>query len=253
MNLFFSYFGGKVGLANSYPAPHRDDIVIEPFAGAAGYSTYHEAKTVYLFDLYPVIAETWRFLIAAANDEEMRQTFLDLPVGPFYRWSNPVPTDIPLGAQYLIGFWETQSQTYPSRWQQSPRIYESGEERTKNRGGLWTQRTKDRILEQLPKIKDWRVFEASYQDSLGILQAEGVDFTKVIWHIDPPYQNGGKRYKKSSNDIDFEGLAEWVKSLPGRVMVCERDPATWLDFDHLISTKNASNKEYRELIWTKGL
>jgi hypothetical protein len=252
MNLFFSYFGGKVGLANNYPAPNADDIVIEPFAGAAGYSTYHEVKKVYLFDLFPTIVETWQFLIDAANDEAVRQQLCDLPVGPFYRWDNPIPTDIPLGAQYLIGFWETQSQAYPSRWQQSPRVYENGKPRPKNRGGLWNQRTKERIIEQLPKIKDWKVYHGSYADSVGILEAEGLDLSNVVWHIDPPYQNGGKRYKKSSNDIDFDALGNWVKSLPGRVMVCERDPANWLDFDHLMTAKNASNKEYRELVWTKG-
>lgn len=251
MNLFFSYFGGKVGLANNYPAPDKDTIVVEPFAGAAGYSTYHEVDRVYLFDLFPTVVEVWSFLIAAANDPEVRKQFEELPVGPFYKW-NPIPTDIPLGAQYLIGFWETQSQTYPSRWQQSPRIYENGDPRPKNRGGLWNERTKARILEQLPKIKNWKVFEGSYADSVDILKREGVDPAQVIWHIDPPYQNGGTRYKKSSNDIDFEKLGDWVKSLEGRVMVCERDPANWLDFRELIATKNASNKKYSELVWTNG-
>ena len=117
---------------------------------------------------------------------------------------------------------------------------------------MWTQSTKDRILAQLPKIKDWNVFLASYEESVGILNQEGVDFSKVIWHIDPPYQNGGKRYKKSSLGIDFDALGSWVRGLDGRVMVCERDPANWLDFETLITTKNASNKQYRELIWQKG-
>ncbi len=225
MNLFFSYFHVKVGLVNNYTAPSEDDIVIEPFAGAAGYSTFHEARRVYLFDLYPAVVETWQFLISAANDQAVRKQLEDLPVGPFYRWSNPIPTDVPLGAQHLMGFWETQSQTYPSRWQQSPKVYESGEPRPKNRGGLWSQRTKDRIIEQLPKIKEWKVFEASYEDSVDIVKSEGLDTDKIVWHIDPPYQNGGTRYKKSSTGVDFEALGNWVKELDGRVMVCERDPA----------------------------
>lgn len=251
MNLFFSYFGGKVGLANNYPAPD-DSIVVEPFAGAAGYSTYHEAKRVILFDLYPTIVDTWQFLIDAANKPEVMQQLKDLPVGPFYRWSNPIPDDIPAGAQSLIGFWETQSQTYPSRWQQSPKVHPDGTPRPKNRGGLWTQTMKDRIIDQVPKIKDWRVFLGSYEDAPAVLARIGIDQKDVIWHIDPPYQNGGKRYKKSSNAIDFDALGRWVKSLEGRVMVCERDPANWLEFEQLVATKNASNKDYKELVWLKG-
>lgn len=249
MNLFFSYFGGKVGLANNYPAPEANDIVVEPFAGAAGYSTFHEAERVYLFDLYPAVVETWQFLIDAANDPEVYAQLEALPVGPFYRWSNPIPTDIPQGAQYLLGFWETQSQTYPSRWQQSPKVHPDGTPRPKNRGGLWTQAMKDRILEQVPKIKHWKVFEASYEDAPEILAREGVEVSEVLWHIDPPYQNGGKRYKKSSLAIDFDKLGDWVRGLDGRVMVCERDPANWLEFEPLLTTKNASNKKYSELIW----
>ena len=253
MNLFFSYFGGKVGLANNYPRPNPDDIVVEPFAGAAGYSTFHEAQRVYLFDLYPTVVKTWQFLIDAANDPVVKKQLSDLPVGPFYRWSNPIPTDIPLGAQYLMGFWETQSQAYPSRWQQSPRVSENGTPRPKNRGGMWTQSTRDRIVRQLTLIREWKVFEASYIDSVSILGREGVDPRQVLWHIDPPYQNGGTRYKKSSNDIDFVALGDWVKGLPGRVMVCERDPATWLNFETLVTAKNASNKKYHELICKKVL
>jgi hypothetical protein len=251
MNLFFSYFGGKTGLADKYPAPNKSDIVVEPFAGAAGYSTFFEAEEVYLFDAYPVVAETWRYLISAANDPTVMEEFKSLPVGPFYKW-NPIPTDISLGAQYLIGFWETQSQTYPSRWQQSPRIYEDGTERPKNRGGLWNEKTKQRIIQQIPKIKNWKIYEESYDKSDLILKSLDVDFDRVIWHIDPPYQNGGKRYKKSSNSLDFDYLGNWVKSLQGRVMVCERDPATWLDFTTLSVVKNASNRHYSELIWKSG-
>lgn len=252
MNLFFSYFGGKVGLASRYPAPQGDEIVIEPFAGAAGYSTFYEAERVILLDLYPTIVETWQFLIDAANDPAMLEVLKSLPVGPFYKWSNPIPTDIPIGAQNLIGFWETQSQTYPSRWQQSPTIYPDGTPRPKNRGGLWNEGMKQRIIEQVPKIRHWKVFNASYTDAQSILASEGIDEQKCVWHIDPPYQNGGKRYKKSCNQIDFKALGDWVLSLDGKIMVCERDPADWLPFRKLVDAKNASNKEYKELVWTRG-
>jgi hypothetical protein len=37
---FFSFFGSKWRVAPHYPAPERD-LIIEPFAGSAGYSLRH--------------------------------------------------------------------------------------------------------------------------------------------------------------------------------------------------------------------
>ena len=47
---FFSYFGGKWRTAKHYPGPSRD-LIIEPFAGSAGYSVRHPHKAVILNDL----------------------------------------------------------------------------------------------------------------------------------------------------------------------------------------------------------
>ncbi len=64
LKAFFSYFGSKVGAAAKYPEP-RHDLIVEPFAGAAGYSVRHHHKQIELFDASPTICGVWRFLIRA--------------------------------------------------------------------------------------------------------------------------------------------------------------------------------------------
>jgi site-specific DNA-adenine methylase len=59
---FLRYYGGKWSLAPSYPEP-RFATIIEPFAGAAGYSLRYADRRVTLVEKYPVIAGIWRYLI----------------------------------------------------------------------------------------------------------------------------------------------------------------------------------------------
>ena len=59
---FFCYYGGKWRVAKRYPAPVNDTI-IEPFAGAAGYSTRYYNKNVILYDIDPVICGAWVFFL----------------------------------------------------------------------------------------------------------------------------------------------------------------------------------------------
>jgi site-specific DNA-adenine methylase len=65
---FFSFYGGKWRAAPYYPTP-QFNRVIEPFAGAAGYSTRHHERDVVLVEADPVIAGLWRWLIAAPSSE----------------------------------------------------------------------------------------------------------------------------------------------------------------------------------------
>ena len=61
---FWCYFGGKWRAAPHYPAPIHSTIV-EPFAGAAGYSTRYPDRQVVLIDKDPVIVGLWRYLTRA--------------------------------------------------------------------------------------------------------------------------------------------------------------------------------------------
>lgn len=91
---FFTYFGGKYRAAPKYPAPTHD-MVIEPFAGAAGYSVRHFQKRVILLDRNPVIVELWRYLVGATASD-IHSLPLDV--------TDIAGMDLPQGAKYLIGF-----------------------------------------------------------------------------------------------------------------------------------------------------
>lgn len=220
---FFSYFGSKYRLAKYYPAPKYDEI-IEPFAGSAGYSLMYPDKQVTLYEIYEPIVVLWKWLIEEATPEDI----LCLPTGEFNK-EHPVEVEVEHeAARILMGFWLTESQTHSSRYPLS-----------KSRGGNWSQRKKETIAAQLPAIKHWRVEQCGYED---------IPNRKATWHVDPPYEKAGKRYKH--NKIDYHSLGEWCKSREGQVMVCEQDDADWLDFVGLpTNSRNASNKDYKELIW----
>jgi hypothetical protein len=61
---FIRYYGSKWRMAHLYPPP-RHGLIIEPFAGAAGYALNYADRDVLLIDVSPRIAELWRWLIAA--------------------------------------------------------------------------------------------------------------------------------------------------------------------------------------------
>lgn len=67
---FFSFYGGKWRAAPRYPAPEHSTI-IEPFAGSAGYSVRHHEQNVILYEIDPVIAGVWDYLIHAKESEIM--------------------------------------------------------------------------------------------------------------------------------------------------------------------------------------
>jgi site-specific DNA-adenine methylase len=224
---FFSYFGSKYRMAKHYPKPLYD-IVIEPFAGAAGYSLLYPEKKIILYDNYEPIVELWDYLIKVKKEE-----ILSLPLdNNGHQFSKEYPVsdcNIAAEAKLLIGFWLTESQTSSSRYPLS-----------KSRGGNWTERKRNMIANQVNCIKHWEVKNKSYDE---------IDFNqKCTWFIDPPYSQAGKRYR--NNNINYEQLASWCKERHGQTIVCEQSGANWLEFSTLQKTSNASNKKYEEVIWT---
>jgi hypothetical protein len=227
---FFTFYGGKWRAAPHYPLPVYD-VIVEPFAGAAGYSVRHAHKKVILIEKDPVIAALWRWLIASTPETiralpmiAMNQTVMDL--------------DVPTEARSLIGFWLNKGCASPCK---SPGSWMRGGLRPKS---FWGTEIRERIALQVGQISHWEVIEGDYTDAPDI---------ESTWFIDPPYQSAGRLYRYSSCDIDYGSLAKWCQLRRGQKIVCENEGATWLPFRAFLeikSTEGCHGKgKSREAIW----
>lgn len=215
-------------MAKHYPEPTHDTI-IEPFAGAAGYSLLYPSKNVILYDNYEPVVQVWDYLIKVSKEE-----ILSLPLdskGHAFCKEHPVSDcEIAAEAKILIGFWLTESQTHSSRYPLS-----------KSRGGNWTERKRAMLANQVDHIRHWKIENKSY-DKIDHNQ-------KCTWFVDPPYAQAGKRYR--NNSINYSHLGSWCKERKGQVIVCEQSGADWLEFSTFQEVSNGSNKKYKEVMWTK--
>jgi hypothetical protein len=204
---FFSYYGGKWKTALYYPSPEHN-IIIEPFAGSAGYSLRHPEKRVILCDCNESIAQVWHYLLRVSEAEIL--SLPDMPLDGSTVESLPVCEE----ARTLIGFWLNRANQSPCR---RPSAW--------MRKGVWPDRfwgpaTRQRISSQLEYIRHWKFLHTSY---------ENLPNLRATWFIDPPYSGvEGKAYK--STPLDYLSLSEWCRSRPGLAIVCESDRATWLPF-----------------------
>jgi len=198
---FFSYYGSKWCLSIKYPSPGHDHI-IEPFAGSACYSLLHYNKQITLFDKYDKICLLWQYLISVSESE-----ILKLPLLEAFQ---PIPSNICTEAKILIGFWCQTATTYPARRQSCNPV---------GRCNVWGESVKKRIASQLQYIRHWKIFQSDYQS---------IQNQEATWFIDPPYQNGGHKYKHSK--IDYQNLSDWCDSREGEIIICENKPASWHEF-----------------------
>lgn len=235
---FFRYFGSKWRAAPRYPTPsHR--TIVEPFAGSAGYSLRYPDRDVVLVERDPVVASVWRYLLAA-TPEQVR-ALPDVPM-------DGTIADVGLsGAEAaLVGFWCGVAQTRPARrpsaWMR--RIASNGGDGwVSSRGHLmWSARVRERIAEQLPAIRHWRLVEGDYRDSPDVA---------ATWFVDPPYHETGRRYRCGAGALDYAGLADWCRSRTGQVVVCENDGADWLPFEPVGECLGANGKYGREVAWVR--
>lgn len=240
---FFSFFGGKWRIAPRYPAPAHD-ILVEPFAGSAGYATRYPDRKVVLVERDPIIASLWRWLIRVPAEEiralpliEPDQRVDELGVCP--------------DAESLIGFWCNKGCT-------TPRKQITTTWGTKYPDQFWHAGIRERVASQVDAIRHWTVIEGDYF-SFG---AGGLPAT---WFIDPPYcgasrvravRGGGKvqrvlvgdRYRFGASAIDFVRLASWCQSRRGQVIVCENVGATWLPFEHFATSRALPGRSARKTI-----
>lgn len=202
--------------------------IIEPFAGAAGYSCRHYKQNIILYDVDPVIYGLWNYLINVSQEE-----ILTIPT----EITHLDDMNIIQEQKWLIGFWLNKGgatpKKSPSKWMrlgQSPSSW-------------WGEIIRNRIASQVPLIKHWKINNAPYH------QAHNINAT---WFIDPPYANdAGKIYTCKFNDYD--NLATFCKERLGQTIVCEQDGASWLPFQtfaDIRSTPGSRGKSIsKEAIW----
>jgi site-specific DNA-adenine methylase len=214
---FFSFYGAKWQAGPLYPEPMHNTI-IEPFAGAAGYSVRHYDHDVCLFDIDKRILATWDFLIHASPED-----ILALPLAE--EIDSTYTVDGHPGRAALLGYWFNPASTMPRP-------------HPTQRSG-WSAKRRERIASWVPLIKHWTITKSSWSS---------IANTEATWYVDPPYQNVGK-YRHPSSAIDFYALGAWCQSRSGQVIVCENEGADWLPF-RTFHTINAMRGTSKEVIWT---
>lgn len=222
----FPFYGSKWRDARRYPGPQHE-LVIEPLAGSAGYSLWHEPAKVRLYDIDPIIVGVWQYLIAATPAEIL--ALPDLDVG-----QSVDDLALPQEARWLIGFWLNRGSAQPKK---TKTAYSA---RTERQQLIWSARARDRIADAVPLIRHWTVEQASYED---------IPTPPATYFIDAPYVQKGRYYRFA--DMNYEHLAAWVQGLPGLSITCEQDGATWLPFNRLASIKSTRGRS-EEVVYIEG-
>jgi len=232
MNLkpFWRYFGGKFRAASRYPKPlHR--TIVEPFAGAAGYSLRYPDLNVILVERYAVVAEMWRYLIAVKPDEVRRI--------PCVEHVDDLPSWVPPGGRWLVGFTMNAATDYPCKRLSAGRI------KLRSMGRIfegWSEAQRERVASQVESIRHWRIIEGEYTDAPSV---------EATWFVDPPYVNMTRTYKHGNDTIDYRALGAWCRVRHGQTIVCENEGANWLPFRTFATLKPGVNGHgSREVIWT---
>lgn len=226
---FFCFYGGKWRSAPHYPVP-KHETIIEPFAGAAGYSTRYYQKKVFLCEKDPVIAGLWKYLIKVKASE-----ILSLPDVV----AHVDDIDACQEAKHLVGFWLNKGAAgpckTPSAWARSgirPNSY-------------WGPEIKARIAQQVDQIRHWKVYHGSWEE---------LPDAQATWFIDPPYQVAGRHYKCSQ--INYPALGTWTQQRQGQIIVCENAGADWLPFQPFMPAKATPGRKRagvsNEVVWVRG-
>lgn len=244
MKPFFSYYGSKYRLCQQgfYPQPTTGNIVIEPFAGSATYSTYYEPEIAILIDKNPTIIGVWNYLISALETD-----ILNLPTNlDDFESLLEMKNYFPNAAIDLIGFWVGRGKTTPVHhvtkwWRQYHRD---------NCARVWNEYCKERIIKQLPKIRNWQAILGDYDIADNLF----IKFKNQTYFIDPPYSGlGGRKYQH--NKINYQHLKTWIKRInssnsTNQIIACENQDLTyrWANFNKTAQAFNMRGNK-QELMW----
>lgn len=232
----FGYFGAKHGMAKQYSPPAYSTIV-EPFAGAAGYSCYHASTVdrVVLVGKNPNVVALWNRLLGMSIDDLMA---IPLPVQG-ERTTDPLVACA--SGEQMMAVLAGKSRQITSRMANDfPRI-------TRKRVARW--------------IENSHKFEIHEGDFVDVDQwVDG----PATWLVDPPYQPmdgqkpgsaGGTSYREFAFDR-YDELARWCRTRPGHEIVCEQETASWLPFVPFRRQRNAVGRGTHavrmEVVWEKN-
>lgn len=210
----FYYFGSKRRMAPLYPEPLHQ-LIIEPFAGSAGYACHHAAgHDVLLVERDPRVVALWDRVRSMSVEEA-----LSLPAPELgSRTTDMLALTRAVSEHSLASRYITVQPRLVSRWPQ----------------------LRARLAEMIPLVQGWTIVEGDYT------RAPDVEAT---WFIDPPYQ---KKVRGYAFRPDFDLLAEWVLTRRGQVIVCEQQGADWLPFVPLAEIVGVNGKRSTEVIWTNS-
>ena len=217
---FFSYFGAKWRIAPKYPAP-RHEIVVEAFAGSAGYALRHHSRRVLLCEANPKVRDLWRWLIGVDAEEIRRLPLLRID-------QNVADLAVRSEAATLIGLWCSKGTASPhtrlSAWAKKwPRQF-------------WGVEMRERVASQVDAIRHWTVlddYRAAANDA-------------STWFVDPPYEAQGHHYPTPA--VDYPSLRSWCESRRGQVIVCEAHGATWAPFVPFAEARTLRGTHH-EVVW----
>ncbi len=231
----FYYYGGKAGVAARYPVPAYP-VVVEPFAGGAGYSMHHLFKgnieRAILVEKDARVAALWRRLLAMTPAEVM---------------AIPVPD---VGSDTADFFYMTTAT--------SNGVARSKRMTVTKRMPELVEMMKRRVARLLPVTAGRvEIIEGDYSMAPDI---------EATWFIDPPYQpHADKRTSRrtgspqgmgyapgcDSSSLDFDALGAWCRSRQGQVLAVEQAGANWLPFVPLLARQHDSlNQPKVEVLWT---
>jgi site-specific DNA-adenine methylase len=213
----FYYYGRKKQIAKHYPKPNYD-IIIEPFAGAAAYSLFQDnwKKQVILIEKDKRVADIWKWLIEDATIAKIKK-MPDLKTG---QHSTEFLHIIHAATKMAFKYKKIKVTPVLERnWEISKRVF----------------------VENLHKIKHWKIINGDYSLSPEL---------DATWFIDPPYKGEpGMGYACSSNQIDYNALAQWALKRKGEVIFCEGMNGDYMPFSHLLTLPGVAGKLSQEKIY----
>lgn len=232
----FKWFGSKWSASKHYPEP-RHGVIVEPFAGSAGYSLRHHEKDVILAENNVHILALWRWLVNEAAEGDIRDIPINIPEGTDIR-----TLGLSDGQALLLKTWQ-RTNNVGDCWTVSS---------WGNKPGQWTENTRNRVAGEHHLVKHWHVTDDAF------LLMKTAD-RACTWFIDPPYQHN---YQYRSAPVDHAELARIVGGLDGQIIACEAAcPKTgrlpdWLPFEPFRETvtsrrKATNNHHSKELMYLR--